>query len=249
MVLGVPDAASVAVEGPDGRPHLHLDRQDAAHPPRPGGYAVRNLAHPAAGRSRLMKKKHQLPVMDDPLWYKDAVIYQLHLKSFFDSNNDGVGDFPGLLQKLDYIAEPRRQRDLAAAVLSVPAARRRLRHRRLPRHSSRLRHACRFPPRRRRCTRARHSRHHRASHQSHLRPARVVPAGARGEAWLSGAPLLRLVGPRRRLCRHADHLRRHRKIELDLGHSGGGLLLAPLLRAPARSEFRQPAGLAAKCSA
>jgi maltose alpha-D-glucosyltransferase/alpha-amylase len=41
----------------------------------------------------------------DPLWYKDAVIYQLHVKSFFDSNNDGVGDLPGLLQKLDYIAE------------------------------------------------------------------------------------------------------------------------------------------------
>ena len=33
---------------------------------------------------------------DDPLWYKDAVIYQAHVKSFFDSNNDGIGDFPGL---------------------------------------------------------------------------------------------------------------------------------------------------------
>ena len=38
-------------------------------------------------------------------WYKDAVIYQLHLKSFYDSNNDGVGDFPGLMEKLDYISE------------------------------------------------------------------------------------------------------------------------------------------------
>ena len=44
-------------------------------------------------------------VIDDPLWYKDAIIYQLHVKSFFDSNNDGIGDFPGLLAKLDYIAE------------------------------------------------------------------------------------------------------------------------------------------------
>ncbi len=41
----------------------------------------------------------------DPLWYKDAIIYQLHLKSFFDSNNDGVGDFAGLIEKLDYVAE------------------------------------------------------------------------------------------------------------------------------------------------
>ncbi|MGA2127751.1 MAG: maltose alpha-D-glucosyltransferase, partial [Xanthobacteraceae bacterium] len=41
----------------------------------------------------------------DALWYKDAVIYQLHVKSFFDSNNDGIGDFPGLISKLDYIAD------------------------------------------------------------------------------------------------------------------------------------------------
>jgi maltose alpha-D-glucosyltransferase / alpha-amylase len=42
---------------------------------------------------------------DDPQWYKDAVIYQLHVKSFFDANNDGIGDFAGLIQKLDYIAD------------------------------------------------------------------------------------------------------------------------------------------------
>jgi maltose alpha-D-glucosyltransferase/alpha-amylase len=41
----------------------------------------------------------------DPLWYKDAIIYQIHIKSFFDSDNDGIGDFPGLLSRLDYIAE------------------------------------------------------------------------------------------------------------------------------------------------
>src|SRR6187549_1537473 len=41
--------------------------------------------------------------MNDPLWYKDAVIYHAHVKSFFDSNNDGIGDFAGLTQKLDYL--------------------------------------------------------------------------------------------------------------------------------------------------
>ncbi|HYZ33264.1 MAG TPA: maltose alpha-D-glucosyltransferase, partial [Crenalkalicoccus sp.] len=41
---------------------------------------------------------------NDPHWYRDAVIYQLHVKSFFDASGDGVGDFPGLMQKLDYIA-------------------------------------------------------------------------------------------------------------------------------------------------
>jgi maltose alpha-D-glucosyltransferase/alpha-amylase len=44
-----------------------------------------------------------MPINDDPLWYKDAVIYQVHVKSFFDANDDGVGDFKGLAQKLDYI--------------------------------------------------------------------------------------------------------------------------------------------------
>jgi maltose alpha-D-glucosyltransferase/alpha-amylase len=39
----------------------------------------------------------------DPLWYKDAVFYELHVKAFFDSNADGVGDFPGLTAKLDYL--------------------------------------------------------------------------------------------------------------------------------------------------
>ncbi len=46
------------------------------------------------------KKKDQ-----NPLWYKDAVIYQLHVKTFYDSDGDGLGDFKGLRQKLDYLQE------------------------------------------------------------------------------------------------------------------------------------------------
>ena len=42
---------------------------------------------------------------DSPLWYKDAVIYQLHVKAFFDSNDDGMGDFRGLTHKLEYIRD------------------------------------------------------------------------------------------------------------------------------------------------
>ncbi len=41
----------------------------------------------------------------DSLWYKDAIIYELHVRSFFDSNADGIGDFPGLIEKLDYLAD------------------------------------------------------------------------------------------------------------------------------------------------
>src|SRR5262245_47552462 len=40
---------------------------------------------------------------NDPLWYKDAVIYELHVRSFSDSNADGIGDFPGLTDKLEYL--------------------------------------------------------------------------------------------------------------------------------------------------
>ena len=41
----------------------------------------------------------------ESLWYKDAIIYQLHVRTFCDSNGDGIGDFPGLMQKLDYLQE------------------------------------------------------------------------------------------------------------------------------------------------
>jgi maltose alpha-D-glucosyltransferase/alpha-amylase len=48
---------------------------------------------------------HNATLEDDPLWYKDAIIYQTHVKAYFDSNGDGVGDFHGLTEKLDYIAD------------------------------------------------------------------------------------------------------------------------------------------------
>jgi maltose alpha-D-glucosyltransferase / alpha-amylase len=47
----------------------------------------------------------------DPLWYKDAIVYELHVRAFKDGNGDGIGDFPGLIQKLDYL------RDLGATCL------------------------------------------------------------------------------------------------------------------------------------
>jgi maltose alpha-D-glucosyltransferase / alpha-amylase len=46
-----------------------------------------------------------LALQRDNLWYKDAVIYQLHVKAFSDSNGDGIGDFVGLTQRLDYLQE------------------------------------------------------------------------------------------------------------------------------------------------
>jgi len=42
---------------------------------------------------------------DDPEWYRNAVIYELHVRSFYDANGDGIGDFQGLTRKLDYLEE------------------------------------------------------------------------------------------------------------------------------------------------
>ncbi|MGJ7557571.1 maltose alpha-D-glucosyltransferase [Variovorax sp. RB2P76] len=47
----------------------------------------------------------EIDTSDDPLWYRDAVIYQLNVKAFFDSNNDGMGDFQGVTAKLDYVKD------------------------------------------------------------------------------------------------------------------------------------------------
>jgi maltose alpha-D-glucosyltransferase / alpha-amylase len=53
-------------------------------------------------RNFTMNSKN-IDTFDDPLWYKDAIIYQVHVRSFFDNTGDGIGDFRGLMQKLDYI--------------------------------------------------------------------------------------------------------------------------------------------------
>ncbi len=68
---------------------------------------VRDPAHPAVATSAARANRLRRGTLDrsDRLWFKDAVIYQLHVKAYFDSNNDGVGDFAGLTQKLDYIKD------------------------------------------------------------------------------------------------------------------------------------------------
>jgi maltose alpha-D-glucosyltransferase/alpha-amylase len=46
-----------------------------------------------------------IPVSSESSWFKDALIYELHVRSFFDANGDGIGDFKGVIQKLDYIQD------------------------------------------------------------------------------------------------------------------------------------------------
>jgi len=50
-------------------------------------------------------KKNDPDLEDDPLWYKDAIIYEVHVRAFYDSDGNGIGDFKGITQKLDYIKD------------------------------------------------------------------------------------------------------------------------------------------------
>ena len=45
------------------------------------------------------------PLKSDALWFKDAIIYEVSVRAFYDSNADGIGDFQGLIQKLDYLED------------------------------------------------------------------------------------------------------------------------------------------------
>ncbi len=60
------------------------------------------IATPTTGRRR---KAEVFQLEDDPLWYKDALIYELHVRAFMDSDADGSGDFRGLIEKLPYLQD------------------------------------------------------------------------------------------------------------------------------------------------
>jgi len=57
------------------------------------------------GRAREAGRARAATAGGDPLWYKDALVYELHVKTFFDSNGDGIGDFAGLTSRLDYVQD------------------------------------------------------------------------------------------------------------------------------------------------
>jgi len=81
---------------------MGLDNQDATAPsisPTPGSGV--KASSPSV---QLLKQSRRYSARKaDPLWYKDAIIYEVHARAFFDSNADGIGDFRGLKEKLDYL--------------------------------------------------------------------------------------------------------------------------------------------------
>ena len=176
------------------------------------------------------------------LWYKDAIIYELHVKTFHDSNGDGIGDFRGLIEKLDYLQE------LGVTAIWL-----------LPFYPSPLRDdgydiadyydvnpnygtLAGFPGLSRRGARARTARHHRTGDQSHLRSKSVVSEIAPRCARFARARFVCLERYAGKIQGSAHHFQRFRDLELVVGSGGEGVLLAPLLFASAGPEFRQSGG-------
>jgi maltose alpha-D-glucosyltransferase/alpha-amylase len=58
-----------------------------------------------ARRTAAARTRQSTGFPPDPLWYKDAVIYELHVRAFRDSTGSGIGDFRGLTSRLDYLAD------------------------------------------------------------------------------------------------------------------------------------------------
>ncbi len=175
----------------------------------------------------------------DPYWYKDAVIYQLHVKAFFDSNDDGIGDLRGLTEKLDYV------KDLGVNTIWL-----------LPFYPSPLRDdgydvADYHNVHPNYGTRA---DFREFVHEAHDRGLRVITElivnhTSDQHPWFQAARRARTGSSKRnyyvwsddpnRYARHEDHLHRYREVELDMGRGCQGLLLAPVLQPPAGLELRQ----------
>ena len=219
------------------RQQVRLARQGAARLARPGRQSVRHLADHAARPAGLtsLPRRPTTGTRDGMIdrsqadWYKDAVIYQLHIKAFFDANNDGIGDFAGLMQKLDYVQElgvntvwllpfyPSPLRDDGYDIAD---------YRNVNPSFGTLRDVRTF-------VKAAHERgaagDHRAGDQPHLGPAPLVPTRAHGQARISASELLRLERQRSALSGDPHHLHRYRAVELDMGPGRAAVFLAPLL--------------------
>src|SRR4030081_2796010 len=164
----------------------------------------------------------ELPVTvlyGDELWFKDAIIYQLHVKAFADSNNDGIGDFVGLTERLDYLQDlgvtalwllpfyPTPGRDDGYDISD---------YQQINPDFGTMQDFRRFMQEAKR-------------RKLRVITELVVNHTSDQHPWFRRAQLVRLERHRPALCRHPHHLHRHREIQLDLGPGSEGLLLASVL--------------------
>ncbi len=177
--------------------------------------------------------------VDPAHWYKDAIVYQLHIKAFFDSNDDGVGDFRGLTEKLDYIKDlgvntiwllpfyPSPLRDDGYDVADYRNVH--------PFYGTRadFQHFVREAHRRDLRVITELIVNHTSDQHPWFQAARRAPKGSRKRE------LLRVERRPEPVQRHADHLHRHREVELGVGRRREGVLLAPVLQPPAGPQLRQ----------
>ncbi len=180
--------------------------------------------------------------MIDDLWYKNAIVYCLDVKTFMDSNGDGVGDFEGLTRRLPYLAglgveaiwllpfnaSPRRDNgyDITDYYCGRSAARHARRLRRLLARGEEARHPDPDGP----------------GGEPHVRPAPVVQVARWRTSdspyrdwyvWSKKKPTVRGDG---------DGLPGRAEDDLELPPEGARLLLPPLLQVPARPQHVEPGG-------
>ena len=184
--------------------------------------------------------------LNDPKtdWWRDAVIYQVYVRSFADSDGDGVGDLPGITSRLPYLARPRRRRPVDHAVLHLAAARPRLRRRRLPRRRPAVRLLADADALLAARPRARPAGDRRPGAQPHLRPstrgsrrrwpparaARSAPATSSATGRAATARSRRTTGSRSSAARPGP------------GSTDGAVVPPPLRPHPARPRLAQPRG-------
>ena len=180
-------------------------------------------------------------------WFHSAVVYQVYPRSFQDSDGDGIGDLPGVIRRLDYLATLGIDVLWLSPDLRLPAGRQRLRHQRLPGHRPHLRDAGGLRRAGRAGARARHTHRHGPRGQPHLRRAPLV----RRVPLLEGLRQARLVlvaagarghGRGRARCR-ADQLAvvlQRPRLGARRGHRR--VLPAPVLPQAARPELGEPRG-------
>jgi hypothetical protein len=207
----------------------------------------RTSAHrpPRARRGRVADREVS-KLSHDAVWYRDAIIYELHVKAYCDSNGDGIGDFRGLISRLDHL------KDLGVDCIWI-----------LPMYPSPFRDDGydisdytsihpdygTFQDFRDFLTEA-HARglrvitelvmNHTSDQHPWFQEARSSRDNPKRDWYVWSDTDTRYPG-----CAH--HLPRHRAVELGVGSSIEVVLLAPLLQPPARPQLRQSARSAKRC--